>query len=157
MPDSDTIRLTYRQLGERLSIKPHAARMKASRAVAKGRWQIIPGNHPNDSVLVELPATDAVPRALHVTPNTRTPARDTSHEPAHHPAQVEALAVAHARIAELTDRLLVEIEARQQDREAVAAGEAREMMLEAEIIRLGDDVSTLTQVVDRARRSWWRR
>lgn len=157
MSDSDTIRLTYRQLGERLGIKPHAARMKASRAVAKGRWQIIPGNHPNDSVLVELPSADAMPRALHVTPSTIAPARDSSHEPAQTHAQIEALTAAHARIAELTDRLLVEVEARQQDREALAAGEAREMMLEAEIIRLGDDVMAARQALDRARRPWWRR
>jgi hypothetical protein len=157
MPDSGTIRLTYRQLGERLGIKPHAARMKAGRAVAKGRWQIIPGNHPNDSVLVELPSADAMPRAPHVTPGTIPAARDTHHEPAQTPAQVEALAAAHTRIAELTDRLLVEIEARQHDREAVAASEARELMLEIEINRLGDDVTALTAALERARLPWWRR
>jgi hypothetical protein len=157
MLDPDTIRLTYRQLGERLGIKPHAARMKASRAVAKGRWRIVPGNHPNDSVTVELPAADLLQRDPHVTLRTVLPARDTAHTPTQDPAQVEALAIAHARIAQLTDRLLVEVEARQQDRESVAAGEARELMLEGEIIRLGDDVTTLTQALDRARRPWWRR
>ena len=56
----DTLQLTYRELADRLGASPDAARMKAKRAVNKGRWRIIPGNHPNDPVRVELPAIDIV-------------------------------------------------------------------------------------------------
>ena len=88
-----------------------------------------------------------------MTLGTIAAARDTSHNP----AQVEALTIATARIAELTDKLLVEIEARQHDREAVAAGTARELMMEGEIIRLGDTLAAQAAALDRARLPWWRR
>ncbi len=56
--DSDLAKLSYRDLAERLGISADAARMKAKRKVKAGLWRIIPGNHPSDKVMVELPAAD---------------------------------------------------------------------------------------------------
>ncbi len=55
---NDYERLSYRDLAERLSISADAARMKAKRKAKAGLWRIIPGNHPSERVLIELPATD---------------------------------------------------------------------------------------------------
>jgi hypothetical protein len=54
----DLEQLSYRDLAERLNISPDAARMKAKRKAKAGMWRIIPGNHPSERVLIELPATD---------------------------------------------------------------------------------------------------
>jgi hypothetical protein len=48
---SDTVPLTYRELGERLGLSPDSARIKAKRR----KWQMIPGNHPSEPVRVLVP------------------------------------------------------------------------------------------------------
>ncbi len=55
---NDLEQLSYRDLAQRLNISPDAARMKAKRKAKAGLWRIIPGNHPSERVLIELPATD---------------------------------------------------------------------------------------------------
>jgi DNA-binding Lrp family transcriptional regulator len=55
---NDLEQLSYRDLAERLNISPDAARMKAKRKAKAGLWRIIPGNHPSERVMIELPATD---------------------------------------------------------------------------------------------------
>jgi hypothetical protein len=57
---SDTVRLTYRELAERLGIEPDSARIKARRLAKSGRWKLIPGNHPGAASTVEVPAADLV-------------------------------------------------------------------------------------------------
>jgi chromosome segregation ATPase len=57
---TDTIRLTYRELAERLGIEPDSARIKARRLAKSGRWKLIPGNHPGAASTVEVPAADLV-------------------------------------------------------------------------------------------------
>ena len=109
----ETLSLTYRELAERLAISTDAARMKARRAVKAGRWRIIPGNHPNDPVRVELPAADigspnatGGERAARLIgerkgrTHTRTPEPDAATT-----QLVEALQTAHSRIEVLTDQL----------------------------------------------------
>lgn len=54
----DFEKLSYRDLAERLDISPDAARMKAKRKAKAGLWRIIPGNHPSERVLIELPTSD---------------------------------------------------------------------------------------------------
>lgn len=71
MDANDHERLSYRALAERLAISPDAARMKAKRKA----WRIIPGNHPNDPVMVEVPLTalsERVPREQRNRTATRT-------------------------------------------------------------------------------------
>lgn len=156
MSNTDIERLTYRELADRLGIKPHAARMRVSRQAAKGRWRIVPGNHPGAAVLVEIPADDLT-RDTHVMGGTQPPARDGGHKGSQGDiiALVEALAASQAQVADLTDRLLSEAGARMQDREDLAASEATARMLEAEIERLNLERIQLVDAVQKARRRWW--
>lgn len=158
MSNEDIERLTYRELADRLGIKPHAARMRVSRQAAKGRWRIVPGNHPGAAVLVEIPASD-LSRDMHVRGSTVPPAREGHHVGAQGEVLVlvEALAASQAQIADLTDRLLSETRARMQDREALAASEAMARMLEAEIERLNMDRTQMVDMMQKARKPWWRR
>jgi chromosome segregation ATPase len=57
---TDTVRLTYRELAERLGIEPDSARIKARRHAKSGRWKLIPGNHPGATATVEVPVADLV-------------------------------------------------------------------------------------------------
>lgn len=61
MDPNDNVRLSYRELGERMAISPDGARMRAKRSA----WRIIPGNHPKAPAMVEVPLNalaDCVPR-----------------------------------------------------------------------------------------------
>jgi hypothetical protein len=62
-----------------------------------------------------------------------------------------------ARVANLTDRLLAEIEARAKDRDALAASEVREEQLKLEIERLCARVSELTAELESTGRPWWQK
>jgi hypothetical protein len=57
---TDTIRLTYRELAERLGIEPDSARIKARRLAKSGRWKLIPDNHSGAASTVEVPVADLV-------------------------------------------------------------------------------------------------
>ncbi len=107
-PD-DNERLSYRDLADRLGVSPDAARMKAKRKVKAGLWRIIPGNHPSDRVLVELPSNDLNVRAGRV--GTVHPAQKPAQTPEHTPNSIterllDELAAASARNDHLTDRLI---------------------------------------------------
>ncbi len=106
---SDSERLSYRELADRLGVSPDAARMKAKRKVKAGLWRIIPGNHPSDRVLVELPANDLGVRASRV--GTVQPTRTPEQTPEHTTNSIadrllDELAAARARNDHLTDKLL---------------------------------------------------
>jgi DNA-binding Lrp family transcriptional regulator len=106
---SDTERLSYRELAERLGISPDAARMKAKRRIKAGAWRLIPGNHPSDRVTVEIPANDLGVQASRGS--TVRPAQKTEHSPEHIPNSIaerllDELAAARARNEDLTDRLI---------------------------------------------------
>ena len=60
-------------------------------------------------------------------------------------------------MANLTDRLLAEIEARTKDRDALAASEVREEQLKLEIERLCARVSELTAELESTGRPWWQK
>jgi hypothetical protein len=161
MADSDTIRLSYIELADRLGIKPHAARMKAKRAADRGLWRIIPGNHPNDRVMVELPASALTQGARaegHRQP-AQSPGRAEGHDSARDAVTAlhEALATAQGQVGDLLDRLAAETEARRHETAMLAATEAREMALEGEIVRLSAEARRLAEQLDRARLPWWRK
>ncbi len=106
---SDTERLSYRELAERLGISPDAARMKAKRKVKAGVWRLIPGNHPSDRVTVEIPANDLGVKASRGS--TVCTAQKTEHYPEHLPNSIaerllDELAAARIRNEDLTDRLI---------------------------------------------------
>jgi DNA repair exonuclease SbcCD ATPase subunit len=58
MTGPDVVQVTYREIAERFGIGIEGARLKAKRRAAKGEWRIIPGNHPQDIVRVEMPANE---------------------------------------------------------------------------------------------------
>ncbi len=106
---SDIERLSYRELAERLSISPDAARMKAKRKIKAGLWRLIPGNHPSDRVTVEIPANDLGVQT--VRGGTVRPAQMAEQTPEHGPNSIterllDELAAAHTRNDHLTDKLL---------------------------------------------------
>src|SRR3954470_17510928 len=69
------VTVTYREIAERFGIGIEGARLKAKRRAAKGLWRIVPGNHPQDIVRVEVPEDEwSSPNALHPTaPGEGTP------------------------------------------------------------------------------------
>ena len=155
-----SLNLTYRDLAERLGISTDAARMKARRAVKSGRWRIIPGNHPNDPVRVELPVTDLTEPK--VTGGERL-ARSTGERKGRSTARTDsdALAVtlqaAQARIAELTDQLTAEKDQHRETAVELAKATVRIDTLSGELARLDATVVDLEHDLERARRSWWQK
>jgi chromosome segregation ATPase len=108
---SDTVRLTYRELAERLGIEPDSARIKARRLAKSGRWKLIPGNHPGAASTVEVPAADLVREgALGRTPLGAPVQQTGGSAPGRPGADVQAL---EDHIKSLTARL--EIADRQTD------------------------------------------
>ena len=155
-----SLNLTYRDLAERLGISTDAARMKARRAVKSGRWRIIPGNHPNDPVRVELPVTDLTEPK--VTGGER-PTRSTGERKGRTIARTDSdtlavtLQAAQARIAELTDQLTAEKDRHRETAVELAKATVRIDTLDAELARLDATVVDLEHDLERARRSWWQK
>lgn len=58
MAEIELVQVTYRQIADCFAIGIEGARIKAKRRAAKGEWRIIPGNHPQDIVRVEMPADE---------------------------------------------------------------------------------------------------
>jgi hypothetical protein len=160
-------RLTYRELAEHFGISADAARMKAKRRVKAGRWAIIPGNHPSDTVRVELPVDDLRERVGRERTRRSPPEHlPRTQQPEQSFALVEQLIPmterllidyreAQSRIRELTDQLMAAKEAHRRDAMELSAAEAREMGTKAELERALADIAaqegqTVTQ------RRWWR-
>lgn len=156
----DKLKLTYRELADRLGISPDAARMKAKRALKSGRWHIIPGNHPSDPVRVELPAADAIKpervageRAAR-SPGERTGRTSDRTEPS---GVVEALQAAQTRITELTDQLTAEKDRHRETAVELATATTKADFLEAELARVGAEADDLREELRRERRTLWQR
>ena len=150
--NDDVIRLTYRELGERLGIKVHAARMKAKRAAARGEWHVIVGNHPSDPVHVDVP-TSALPFPARASATVS--AREGRSGPrvasatgnaalaamiAQNAALIAHVATLDARLSDERERSRQDAadmaEARRQDALALASAEARASAALAEVARL---------------------
>lgn len=156
----DSLSLTYRELAERLAISTDAARMKARRAAKTGRWRIIPGNHPNDPVRVELPLADI--GSPNATGGERTgrpggerkgrtsPRTDTD-------TLAAALQSAQDRITELTDQLTAEKDQHRETAVELAKATTKADFLEAELALLGAEADDLRDELRKARRTWWQR
>jgi flagellar biosynthesis GTPase FlhF len=172
MASAPTEKLSYRELGARLGISPDGARMKAKRKVAAGRWRIIPGNHPSDQVLVELPADDLVrsvgwERSAQPSPeqSPRTPQPEqanatTDRALAALSEAVGLLRPAQEQIERLHGQLMEAKAAHHRDAMELVAAEMREMGTKAELERALADVAALKhQIVSwqQHQRPWWRR
>lgn len=167
-PD-DFEKLTYRDLAARLGVSPDAARMKAKRRAKVGEWRIIPGNHPNDPVLVEVPLADL----------SGAPERDGGEQGGYSGGEqkserrtrtiggeranaaleiaLASLADAQARVRELTDQLVEAKDAHRRDAIELAAADMREMGTKAELERALADIAELRSQVADAHQPWWRR
>lgn len=103
----ELIKLSYRELAERLGLTPDAARMKAKRMAAAGKWRVIPGNHPQDKVYVELPVVDLPiepPRS--VVAAAPAPAPAAPRPDAFAEGALALIAEAQQRVAAITDQLV---------------------------------------------------
>ena len=160
--DSDLTKLSYRDLADRLGISADAARMKAKRKAKAGQWRIIPGNHPSDKVMVELPAADLSERVGGEQAERAVPERSPR---THIPEQANGLAehflaqlaAAQERIEALTDQLVEAKEAHKRDAMDLAATEAREMGTKAELERALADLAALQRQLAHSNRPLWRK
>jgi enoyl-CoA hydratase/carnithine racemase len=154
--DPELLHLTYKELAERMGISVDAARMKAKREAKKGRWQIIPGNHPSDKVTVIIPDSDLNTQGERVGTDEAERygyAKGRTPKPEQDEKLFTLYADAQARIQMLTDQLL---EA-QNDRIELAASTMREMALAAEIDALQAQLNRALADVAYHRRTWWQR
>ncbi|NML92043.1 hypothetical protein HHL26_23905 [Sphingobium sp. TB-6] len=160
----EVLQLGYRELADRLSISPDAARMKAKRAAKSGRWRIIPGNHPSDRVLVEIPAADLNapervggehPERVGKRTEGRTP--DRTEADAITGQMVAALQSAQDRIRELTDQLTEEKDRHRETAMGLVQAETVQANAALEIDRLQVTIAELQADLQAARRSWWQR
>lgn len=160
--DGDLAKLSYRDLADRLGISADAARMKAKRKAKAGLWRIIPGNHPSDKVMVELPTADLAERVGGERGERVGPGRSPrTREPEQPNGAVEhfltQLATAQERIQALTDQLVEAKEAHRRDAMDLAATEAREMGTKAELERALADLTALERQLAHHRRPLWRK
>ena len=86
------VSVTYREIAERFGIGIEGARLKAKRRSAKGLWRIVPGNHPQDVVRVEVPEDEwANPNVSRPTPpHEGAPTRPPTILPPHDPQRKDA-------------------------------------------------------------------
>jgi flagellar biosynthesis GTPase FlhF len=166
--DGDLAKLSYRDLAERLSISADAARMKAKRKVKAGLWRIIPGNHPSDKVMVELPAADLAERvggerSERVTPErsprTSQPERANADNDRLLDALSEAVSLlrpAQEHIERLHQQLIEAKEAHHRDAVDLGAAEMREMGTKVELERALFGIAALKRQIASLRRPWWR-
>jgi hypothetical protein len=170
---SDTVPLTYRELGERLGLSPDSARIKAKRR----KWQMIPGNHPSEPVRVLVP--------IEFLSEERTPERKAGDRtliaPSDNTGEINALrehvqALREDLRRERTDHT-AERERWREDLTRERAGrEADREVLREQLEQLradlagrldtahrerGDEAARLRQEIDTLRtelaRPWWRR
>ncbi|HWI04777.1 MAG TPA: hypothetical protein VNT52_13285 [Acidimicrobiales bacterium] len=184
MVDTPVVRVTYREIAERFGIGIEGARLKAKRRAAKGLWRIIPGNHPQDVVRVEMPEAefaegqDAPRRGAAHEPNEGTPTTppqqgDQGRDTNDLVALVDVISQLSAQALAMTERLIAAERAKAIAegetaiaRAALEAIEARMRVLESENAASLETLrGRLEADAERARaelaawraRPWWRR
>jgi hypothetical protein len=86
MSENRVVTATYREIADRFGIGIEGARIKTKRRAAKGLWRIIPGNHPQDIIRVEIPEEEwnspqrSPAHTPNGDPNTPTPTRGRTQE-----------------------------------------------------------------------------
>ena len=177
------ITVTYREIAERFGIGVEGARIRAKRRAAKGLWRIIPGNHPQDVVRVEVPEDEwAASNVGRLTPSNDAD-NDLGPTLPQQEAQrrdnkalealVELIFQCNAQSATLTNRIVdaerSKAEAEKETaiiRVSLEAAEARLITLQeqhvAELRRVRDQMEAeagkaRSELADWKARSWWRR
>jgi hypothetical protein len=103
--EADLVRLSYRELAERMGKTADAARVLASRRAKAGKWRIIEGNHPQDKKYVELPRADLEELAVPEEEMGEVKPKPKQSEPVVE-ALCEMLADSQEQIGSLTDKLI---------------------------------------------------
>ena len=183
MADDRHVQVTYREIAERFGIGIEGARIKAKRRAAKGVWRIIPGNHPQDIVRVEIPKDEfegaSAPQrgATHIAPDS-PPSAPPQQEPQRREANdlelwVEVIAQLTAQSQAMTDRLIEAERAKAEAEKETALNRAALENAEAKIkamaqghftelkaIRerlIADSERAKAELAEWKARPWWKR
>jgi hypothetical protein len=183
MSETRFVTATYREIAERFGIGIEGARIKAKRRAAKGLWRILPGNHPQDIIRVEIPEDEFTSGQSYQRGATHTPNDGGQTHPSQHDeerrdpndidALVELISQLTVQSAAMTDRLVNAEKGRAEaERDAaiaqaaLAGAEARLAALqEQHLSDLKDVRERMKAETDKARaelaewkaRPWWRR
>lgn len=155
MAQADVVTVTYREIAERYAIGIEGARLKAKRRAAKGEWRVLPSNHPQDIVRIEVPAEEwGEPVTVRGTPNKspRTPPNvadalpptDAPQQVPQHrdtndlEALVEVVSQLTAQSQSLTERLIQAERGRAEADRDAAIARAEAKALEAQLAAAQD-------------------
>jgi hypothetical protein len=180
MSENRFVTATYREIAERFGIGIEGARIKAKRRAAKGLWRILPGNHPQDIIRVEIPEEEwnSPQRGPTNTPNDRTPTlpppqgqerRDTNDID----MLVELIPQLTAQLSAMTDRLVEAEKGRAEAERDAAIAQATLASAETRLTAMQEQhLAELKEIRDRMKaeadkaqsdlvewkaRPWWRR
>jgi hypothetical protein len=183
MSETRFVTATYREIAERFGIGIEGARIKAKRRAAKGLWRIIPGNHPQDIIRVEIPEDEftsgqSSQRRTPYTPNEGGITPPSQHDEEHREtndidALVELISQLTAQSAAMTDRLVDAEKGRAEAERDAAIAQAALVNAEARLTalqekhlldlkelrdRLEEEASKArSELVEWKARPWWRR
>jgi hypothetical protein len=180
MSENRFVTATYREIAEQFGIGIEGARIKTKRRAAKGLWRIVPGNHPQDIIRVEIPEEEwnSPQRSPTYTPNNETltslpqqaaERRDTNDIN----MLVELIPQLTAQLSAMADRLVDAEKGRAEAERDVTIAKAALANAEAQLTAMQEKhLSELKELrdqmsveADRARselaewkgRPWWRR
>lgn len=180
MPEPQFVTATYREIADRFGIGIEGARIKTKRRAAKGLWRIIPGNHPQDIIRVEIPEEEwnSPQRSPAHTPNEGTPTLPPQQEPERRDtndmdALVEIIPQLTAQLSAMTERLIEAEKGRAEAERDAAIAQAALASAEARLTAMQEQrLSELKELRDRMEaetnkarselaewkaRPWWRR
>jgi hypothetical protein len=180
MSENRIVTATYREIAERFGIGIEGARIKTKRRAAKGLWRIIPGNHPQDIIRVEIPEEEwnSPQRSPAHTPNdgapTPLPQQETERKDTNDiEALVELISQLTAQSSAMTERLVDAEKGRAEAERDAAIAQAALASAEARLTTMQEQhLSELKEFRDRMEaetnkaqselaewkaRPWWRR
>ncbi|MFC3173991.1 hypothetical protein ACFOD9_07005 [Novosphingobium bradum] len=150
LKEADLVTLTYRQLAEELGISLVAARTRVRRAVAAGRWRVVPGNRPGAPSYIQMPEREMADlmRDAHKTPTAALsgpdgPAENRQGEAAREELVIDTLRSAYRHIERLHRIALSEKDERRAIELRLVAAERTNQHLRAEVDKLEDWVRQL--------------
>lgn len=140
----EPLKLTYRELADRLGISLSAARARVRRARQQGRWRVVPRNHPNSPAQIELPALDleAAEREMAATKSGAVDGDGASADPFAkmdedvYAATLSALQEAYRYVDENTTRLHDAVAENSALKEKLASAEAARQYLQQRLDEL---------------------
>jgi hypothetical protein len=180
MSENRVVTATYREIAYRFGIGIEGARIKTKRRAAKGLWRIIPGNHPQDIIRVEIPEEEwnSSQRSLAHTPNdaapTSPPQQETERRDANDiDALVEIIPQLTAQLSAMTERLIEAEKGRAEAERDAAIAQAALANAEARLTAMQEQhLAELKELRDRMKaeadkaqselaewkaHQWWRR